>query len=50
MRKADGSGTFFEPVEGEKRWPRDFEHEGESRDEEYQLGECDAGDFGPDTW
>lgn len=45
VRKADGPGTAFEPVEGEKRWPREFEHEGVSgdREEEYQLGECEAG-------
>ena len=43
VRKTNGTGTTFEAVEGEKRWPRDFEHEEVSREEEYRLGECEAG-------
>ena len=42
VRKEDGSGTTFEKVEGEKCWPRGFEHE-EEKEEEYVLGEVEAG-------
>jgi phytanoyl-CoA hydroxylase len=46
-RKVDGEGTVFEEVKAEGRWPRDFEHEDEDgsdkKEEEYQLGECEAG-------
>jgi len=49
VRKADGSGTTFEPVpEAVARWPRDFEHEdtdGSDRKEDYELGEVKAGDM-----
>jgi phytanoyl-CoA hydroxylase len=43
VRTKDGSGTAFEPVEGEQQWPRGFEHEEAKGDEDYQLGECEAG-------
>ena len=44
-RKGDGTGTDFEKVEGEKSWPRGFEHEEVSEEgkEEYVLGEVKAG-------
>ena len=44
VRKLDGAGTTFEKVEEvEGQWPRGFEHEEPSQQEEYQLGECEAG-------
>jgi phytanoyl-CoA hydroxylase len=44
VRKADNSGTTFEPVSEEGQWPRDFEHETASnKAEEYVLGEVKAG-------
>lgn len=45
VRKPDNSGTMFEKVEGEQRWPRGFDHEdGETeKAEEYVLGEVKAG-------
>lgn len=43
VRKVDGTGTTFEAVEGEQRWPRGFEYGEASGKEEYQLGECEAG-------
>ena len=45
VRKSDGSGTTFEAVEGEGQWPRGFEHEelSQQQEEDYQLGECEAG-------
>lgn len=42
LRKKDGSGTAFEPLEDEQQWPRGFEYE-EPKDEIYQHGECEAG-------
>ena len=45
VRKADRSGTTFEPITSEEdQWPRDFEHEAPSnKEEEYVLGEAKAG-------
>lgn len=44
VRKADNSGTTFEKLEGDNRWPRDFEHEDDyEKEEEYVLGEVKAG-------
>ncbi|KAK5075269.1 hypothetical protein LTS08_001648 [Lithohypha guttulata] len=45
VRKQDNSGTTFEPVQGEGRWPREFQHEddAEGEDEDYVLGEVTAG-------
>jgi phytanoyl-CoA hydroxylase len=43
VRKKDGSGTTFEKVQGEQQWPRDFDHEEVDAQEDYVLGEVDAG-------
>lgn len=44
VRNADNSGTTFVPVPEEDRWPREFDHEETSTDqEEYVLGEVKAG-------
>lgn len=43
VRKADNSGTTFEPVLEEGQWPKDFDHETASDKEEYVLGEVKAG-------
>lgn len=43
VRKEDGTGTTFEKVEGDRRWPRGFEHEESEKEEEYVLGEVKAG-------
>lgn len=43
VRKGDGSGTTFEKVQGEGRWPRGFEHAENDDEEEYVLGEVKAG-------
>ena len=42
-RKEDDSGTDFVKVEGEKSWPREFEHEEVEAKEDYMLGEVEAG-------
>jgi len=43
VRKSDNSGTTFDRVEGDKQWPRDFEHDEAEKQEEYVLGEVKAG-------
>lgn len=44
VRSADGSGTTFEDVPEDGRWPRGFEHEDPANGkEEYVLGEVTAG-------
>lgn len=43
VRKSDNSGTTFDKLEGDDRWPRDFEHDDQEKDEEYVLGEVKAG-------
>lgn len=43
VRKPDNSGTTFDKVEGEGRWPRDFQHDDQEVDEDYVLGEVKAG-------
>ncbi|KIX00610.1 uncharacterized protein Z518_09675 [Rhinocladiella mackenziei CBS 650.93] len=44
VRAADGSGTTFENVPEDGRWPKNFEHEnGSNAKEEYVHGEVTAG-------
>ncbi len=43
VRKADNSGTTFEPVSEDGQWPRNFEHEASLDKEDYVLGEVKAG-------
>ena len=43
VRKSDNSGTTFDKVEGDLRWPRSFDHEEVEAREEYVLGEVEAG-------
>ena len=42
-RKQDNSGTTFDKLEGEYRWPKDFKHEEVEAEEKYDLGEVEAG-------
>lgn len=43
VRKKDSSGTTFEKVEGDARWPRAFDHDEVETKEDYVLGEVRAG-------
>lgn len=43
VRREDGKGTTFVAVEGEGRWPREFQHVESEKEEEYVLGEVEAG-------
>lgn len=43
VRKKGASGTTFEKVDGDGRWPRAFDHEEVEGEEEYVLGEVEAG-------
>jgi phytanoyl-CoA hydroxylase len=43
VRNKDNTGTTFEPVEGDTRWPRGFKHEEVDSQEQYVLGEVKAG-------
>ncbi len=43
VRKHDNSGTTFEKLEGDYRWPRAFNHQEVDTKEDYVLGEVEAG-------
>ena len=43
MRNKENTGTTFEPVDGDLRWPRKFDHEEVDTQESYDLGEVKAG-------
>lgn len=43
VRKTDNSGTTFDSLQGDDRWPRDFEHQETQQEEDYVLGEVKAG-------
>ena len=43
VRKSDGTGTTFEALTGDQRWPRDLDHEETDGKEDYVLGPVQAG-------
>lgn len=43
VRNKENTGTTFDTLEGDWRWPRNFKHDEVETQEQYQLGEVTAG-------